>query len=86
MTTGQDGGKVVSFTHRSPLPQEIYLVLISVRGQGHSANGSEYMAQVQIMNKELNYIKLFNLNRITNYEYKDNLALKVRVSKNYEFC
>jgi hypothetical protein len=28
MTTAQDGGKVVSLTHR---PQEIYLVLISVR-------------------------------------------------------
>jgi len=32
MTTTQDGGKVVSLTHRLPLPQEIHLVLISVRG------------------------------------------------------
>ena len=32
MTTAQDGGKVVSPTHRLPLPQEIHLVLISVRG------------------------------------------------------
>jgi len=32
MTTAQDGGKVVSLTHRSALPQEIHLVLISVRG------------------------------------------------------
>jgi hypothetical protein len=32
MTTAQDGGKLVSFTHRPPLPQEIHLVLISVRG------------------------------------------------------
>ena len=32
MTTAQDGGKVVSLTHRPPLPQEINLVLISVRG------------------------------------------------------
>jgi hypothetical protein len=32
MTMGQDGGKVVSLTHRPPLPQEIHLVLISVRG------------------------------------------------------
>ena len=33
MTTAQDGGKVVSPTHRPPLPpQEIILVLISVRG------------------------------------------------------
>jgi hypothetical protein len=32
MTTAQDGGKVVSFTHRPPLPQEINLVLIFVRG------------------------------------------------------
>jgi len=32
MTMAQDGGKVVSLTHRSPLPQEIHLVLISVRG------------------------------------------------------
>jgi len=32
MTTAQDGGKVVSLTHRPPLPQEILLVLISVRG------------------------------------------------------
>jgi hypothetical protein len=32
MTTAQDGGKVVSLTHRLPLPQEINLVLISVRG------------------------------------------------------
>jgi hypothetical protein len=32
MTTTQDGGTVVSFTHRPPLPQEMYLVLISVRG------------------------------------------------------
>ena len=32
MTTAQDGGKIVSLTHRLPLPQEILLVLISVRG------------------------------------------------------
>jgi len=32
MTTAQDGGKVVSFTHRPPLHQEIHLVLFSVRG------------------------------------------------------
>jgi hypothetical protein len=32
MTTAQDGDKVVSLTHRLPLPQEILLVLISVRG------------------------------------------------------
>ena len=32
VTTAQDGGKVVSLTHRPPLPQEILLVLISVRG------------------------------------------------------
>ena len=32
VTTAQDGGKVVSLTHRPPLPQEIFLVLISVRG------------------------------------------------------
>ena len=31
MTTTQDCGKVVSLTHRPPLPQEILLVLISVR-------------------------------------------------------
>ena len=32
VTMAQDGGKVVSLTHRPPLPQEILLVLISVRG------------------------------------------------------
>jgi hypothetical protein len=32
MTTAQDGGKVVSLKHRPPLPREINLVLISVRG------------------------------------------------------
>jgi len=37
MTTAQDGGKVVSLTHRPPLPpgnapQEMFLILISVRG------------------------------------------------------
>ena len=32
VTTAQDVGKVVSLTHRPPLPQEILLVLISVRG------------------------------------------------------
>jgi hypothetical protein len=32
MTTAEDGGKVVSLTHRPPLPQEMHLVLISVRG------------------------------------------------------
>jgi len=32
MTMAQDGGKFVSLTHRPPLPQEIHLVLISVRG------------------------------------------------------
>jgi hypothetical protein len=32
MTTAQDGGKDVSLTHRPLLPQEIHLVLISVRG------------------------------------------------------
>jgi hypothetical protein len=32
MTTAQDGGKVVSLTHRPSLPQEILLALISVRG------------------------------------------------------
>ena len=31
MTTAQDVGKVVNPTHRLPLPQEILLVLISVR-------------------------------------------------------
>ena len=32
MTTAQDSGKVVSPKHRPPLPQEMLLVLISVRG------------------------------------------------------
>ena len=32
VTTAQDGGKVVTLTHRPPLPQEMLLVLISVRG------------------------------------------------------
>ena len=32
VTTAQDGGKVVSLTHRPSLPQEILVVLISVRG------------------------------------------------------
>jgi len=32
MTTAKDGGKVVSLTHRPLLPQEMLLVLISVRG------------------------------------------------------
>jgi len=32
MTTAQDGGKVVNLTHRPPLPWEMLLVLISVRG------------------------------------------------------
>jgi len=31
MTTAQDGAKVLSRMHRPPLPQEILLVLISVR-------------------------------------------------------
>jgi len=32
MTTVQDSGKVVRLTHRPPLPKEMLLVLISVRG------------------------------------------------------
>jgi len=32
MKKAQDGGKGVSLTYRPPLSQEIYLVLISVRG------------------------------------------------------
>ena len=32
MTTAQDCGKFVSPKHRPPLPQEMLLVLISVRG------------------------------------------------------
>jgi hypothetical protein len=32
VTMARDGGKVVSLMHRPPLPQEILLVLISVRG------------------------------------------------------
>jgi len=32
MTTAQDSGKVDSLTYRPPLPQEMLLVLISVRG------------------------------------------------------
>jgi hypothetical protein len=32
VTTAQDVGKVVSLTHRPLLPQQILLVLISVRG------------------------------------------------------
>jgi len=32
MTTAQGGGKVVSLMHWPPLPQEIHLVFISVRG------------------------------------------------------
>jgi len=31
MTTAQDGGKVVSLMHQPPFPQEMLLVLISVR-------------------------------------------------------
>jgi len=31
MTTAQDVGKVVSLTHRPPLPLGMFLVLISVR-------------------------------------------------------
>ena len=31
MTTAQDGGKIVSLTHRPHLPQEMFLILISVR-------------------------------------------------------
>jgi len=31
MTTVQDGGRVFSLTHRPPLPQEMLLVLVSVR-------------------------------------------------------
>jgi hypothetical protein len=31
-TTAEDGGKFVSLTHRPPFPQEILLVLISIRG------------------------------------------------------
>ena len=31
VTTAQDGGKVVSLTHRPLLPRDILLVLISVR-------------------------------------------------------
>ena len=36
MTTAEGGGKVVSLMHRPPLPQEMLLVLISVRGCVHS--------------------------------------------------
>jgi len=32
VTMAQDGGKVVSLTHRALYPQEMLLVLISVRG------------------------------------------------------
>ena len=32
VTMAQDGSKVISLTHRPLLPQEILLVLISVRG------------------------------------------------------
>jgi hypothetical protein len=32
LTTAQDGGKIVSLTHRPNLPQEILMVLIFVRG------------------------------------------------------
>jgi hypothetical protein len=32
MTTAQNGGNVVSLTHRPPLPQKMLLVLISARG------------------------------------------------------
>ena len=32
MTTAPDGGKVVSLMHWPPLPQEILLVHVSVRG------------------------------------------------------
>ena len=32
VTTAQDGGKVVSLMHRPPLPQEILLVFVFVRG------------------------------------------------------
>ena len=32
VTAAQDSGKVVSLTHRPPLPPEMLLVLISLRG------------------------------------------------------
>jgi hypothetical protein len=41
--SAHEGGKVVSLTHRPPLPQERFLVLISVRGwvdpRAHNATG-----------------------------------------------
>ena len=32
MTTAQDGCKVINLMHRPPLPQEMFLLFISVRG------------------------------------------------------
>ena len=32
MTTAQDGSKFVSLTHRPPLPQQVFLIFISIRG------------------------------------------------------
>jgi len=42
VTRAQNGGRIVSLTHRPPLPPGMFLVLISVRFsrlQGHSATG-----------------------------------------------
>ena len=43
ITMAQDGGKVVSFTHRPPLPTRKYtwysFLLEAARSQGHSATG-----------------------------------------------
>ena len=47
MKTAQDGGKVASLTHLSPLSQEILLVLISVRGcvdPGTQGDGKDFIS------------------------------------------
>jgi hypothetical protein len=48
MTTAHDGGRVVSLTHRPPLPSGRLLVLISVRlirSQGHNVIGRIYVSE-----------------------------------------
>jgi len=57
MTTAQDGGKVVSLTHRPSLPQEMLLVLISVR---------EFVDSRAIVRSERFYVnEKFNSNYIS---------------------
>ena len=89
MTTAQDGGKVVSLRHRPPLPQEIHLVLISIRDwvDPKVIVRPEWLCHWKILMTPLGYLRENN-NKIKQYDnecIQGDPRVKITISENVPY-